>query len=250
MKRRGFTLIELLVVVSIIAILVAMIVPVMIQAKEATKMRVCAVNMHHLGEAILHYVDDNDGYGLPKPPAGYKNSWVLCIEPLLHGYLPYSLDSVKSDLPPLSCDTNKYIPQPNWIWVCSGDIDRGDKDTPFWKMFGSSYMYPGTTAYLSGEANANPNSIAEYPRKILMWKNHHRDMLLADYWFDFHSGNKVAHNFTNSIFPTTLVSKSHSRGINVLFLDMHLSTVSMSERIGYQNYTIYDDNPNNKTMNK
>lgn len=243
MKRRGFTLVELLVVIAIIAILAAMVVPVMLQAKEASRMRVCASNMRQLGSSIMRYIDDNDGYGLPKPAPGYDNPWVLCIEPLLPNYLPYTKASLQKELPPYTVSTRK-ISQPTRIWICSGDINRGNADTPYWKRFGSSYMYPGTAAYMTGDGPYYP---AKQPCKPLTWKNPRRDMLLADYWFDFHSGNKVQHDFNDSIFPRAfLINKSQMRGINVMFLDMHLSTVSMAQRVEYQNYVIYDDNPGGK----
>jgi len=50
---RGFTLVELLIVVGIIALLVALIVPGMGQAKHLSRRTVCAHNLRQIGEAFL-----------------------------------------------------------------------------------------------------------------------------------------------------------------------------------------------------
>ena len=57
---KGFTLIELLVVVSIIALLVAILVPALNEAREAAQNVVCQSNLHQLAVAISMYVDDNN----------------------------------------------------------------------------------------------------------------------------------------------------------------------------------------------
>ena len=55
----GFTLIELLVVVSIIALLVAILLPALSAARDAAKAVLCATRMHSIGLAGQMYVADN-----------------------------------------------------------------------------------------------------------------------------------------------------------------------------------------------
>lgn len=57
-----FTLIELLVVIAIIAILAAMLMPALQQAREAGRQSACLNNMKSLAAANTFYVDDNKGY--------------------------------------------------------------------------------------------------------------------------------------------------------------------------------------------
>ncbi len=65
-NRRGFTLIELLVVVAIIAVLVAMLLPALNQAREAGKAAVCASNLRQIGIRFQTYATEYNGM-LPRP---------------------------------------------------------------------------------------------------------------------------------------------------------------------------------------
>jgi prepilin-type N-terminal cleavage/methylation domain-containing protein/prepilin-type processing-associated H-X9-DG protein len=61
MRPRGFTLIELLVVIAIIAILAAILFPVLSRAEEAAKRASCQSNMKQMGNAFRSYADDWTG---------------------------------------------------------------------------------------------------------------------------------------------------------------------------------------------
>jgi prepilin-type N-terminal cleavage/methylation domain-containing protein len=71
-SHAGFTLIEALVVVSLIALLLAMLMPSLRAMKEEGRAIVCLTNQHAIGQAFRMYGDANVDaypYGVPKPIA-------------------------------------------------------------------------------------------------------------------------------------------------------------------------------------
>ena len=61
-NKKAFTLVELLVVISIIALLMAILIPALSRAKELAKRVVCANNMKQLGYAWIMYAENNDNF--------------------------------------------------------------------------------------------------------------------------------------------------------------------------------------------
>ena len=59
-KHKGFTLIELLVVISIIAILLAILIPSLGKAREKVKETSCKSNLKNIGIALTMYLDANE----------------------------------------------------------------------------------------------------------------------------------------------------------------------------------------------
>ena len=61
MRKKGFTLIELLVVITIIAMLLAILMPALNKVKKLAARLVCGTNVKGLGTAMFVYGHDYDG---------------------------------------------------------------------------------------------------------------------------------------------------------------------------------------------
>ena len=74
--RQGFTLVELLAVVATIAILAALLLPILSRAKIKAQRTACFSNLHQLGVAWLMYPTDNNSVLVPSYP-GDPEAWVF-----------------------------------------------------------------------------------------------------------------------------------------------------------------------------
>ena len=101
----GFTLIELLVVIAIIALLMALLQPVLTLAKEKSREVACLNNLKQLQICAKLYSLDNDDFLLPnrnvyllgsnEPFSGFSDKWTWCS-----GLAPFdtTTDNIKKGL--------------------------------------------------------------------------------------------------------------------------------------------------------
>ena len=77
-QARAFTLVELLVVIAIIAMLAAMLLPVLARAKAQAVRTQCMDNLHQMEVALFVYGGDNrDKLPVDEPPSAASWAWDL-----------------------------------------------------------------------------------------------------------------------------------------------------------------------------
>lgn len=137
--KKGFTLIELLVVISIIAILMAIMMPALTMARNQAKRTVCTSNMHQWAVACQSYcIDNKDQFPARfSPNDGKRNHNALIYYYVKQGsytrinlldifVIPYLGDSKSADCPSnpnqvLSWDEQKEATKSASAQTVSGD---------------------------------------------------------------------------------------------------------------------------------
>jgi prepilin-type N-terminal cleavage/methylation domain-containing protein/prepilin-type processing-associated H-X9-DG protein len=134
---RAFTLIELLVVIAIIAILAALLFPVLARAKSRALQAGCISNEKQVGIGLQIWVDENDGW-LPPGPSVKYGLWFgqhpnYVISPDTNYYLMNYI------APSLALPPPTTVPQLVKVFVCPASaklypaVDTGTR--PFYGVF-------------------------------------------------------------------------------------------------------------------
>jgi len=204
-KQKGFTLVELLVVISIIALLLAILMPTLQKVRGQGQKVVCLSNLKQLGLAVQLYNEDWSG----RFPPFY--------------YIPPRWDARL--LP--------YVNKQKGVFRCPAE--RGGVMNGTWTKIHSirSESTYGINEYLTGmpgNSPAKPNgpdfSTLAYAR-LTQVKAPASVVTLFDMYCD--SYRKIGYMYGMVSFHDWYMDKRHARGDNFLFVDGHASWLKTSE---------------------
>lgn len=164
-RKSGFTLVELLVVIAIVGILVALLLPAIQQAREASRRIQCASHLKQLAIATLNYVDSHgqlppsgivdpktratqDGVEYPvfDQLAGKKFSWAVLILPYVEETTLYDqFDLSKGLFEQVGDPQAQHVP----VYLCPSDAARNRYYNDSWYTSGKSLAKGNYAAFVS-----------------------------------------------------------------------------------------------------
>jgi len=106
-RHHGFTLVELLSVLGIITVLIALLVPLLARAREASRQAACGANLHQLSIGFANYASLNRGW-IPRayhPSEARMPPWTALIAKAAGLKSPFSWGDIAS-FGPMHCPSH------------------------------------------------------------------------------------------------------------------------------------------------
>jgi prepilin-type N-terminal cleavage/methylation domain-containing protein/prepilin-type processing-associated H-X9-DG protein len=202
--ERGFTLIELLVVIAILALLIAIIVPALKEAKLRTQGAVCLSNLRQVGVGVLLYAEDNENI-IPSNSGGdISMSWAVSFLPYLGAASKEIFDYREIDI--YNCSSYPVKEQTiDYVVNSWGDLD----DQEFMGGFNiTKFKNPAGKIYLADNEDGDWRDIVTDEESYKKYRGE------LDVWH-------LDHLPTGPDEQRRVAKQRHRDGCNSLYLDGH-----------------------------
>lgn len=230
MKKHPFTLIELLIVIAIIAILAAMLLPALNQARQRASAISCMSNLKQTGFALTVYADSFNDY-FPAPlyflDDPYRVPWVGTLLLTQSGDMTREEVAVEESLRSYSVDKNVSKTKP---YRCTEDFKLGAEGGMIvHQTFGLSATYGGRRTLVEATKR---NSILRADDSLgYIVKGSSRTIIAGDSMqgTSRHAYCVINDNYATDTSDKGLLITRHGGNANVLHLDMSASSRDQSE---------------------